>query len=189
MRTSETMDTKAENQMIETSGKLLAENGPGAFTLDVLSKQPDMQGFDIFTLVRNEEEVFKQLLLQLEKDITTIVDEISGQDDPTLEFEMLFKQLHKLFNQKPYYLTVIFDKDLRRQYRGAEEITSRIKGAAKGYLTGLIDRGKAQKVFTINTKTKILVKEILGSFKALMNDMQLANKIIRDLKKYQSATD
>jgi hypothetical protein len=59
------MDTKAEKQMIEASGKLLAENGPGGFTLDVLSKQPDMQGFDIFTLVRNEEEVFEQLLLQL----------------------------------------------------------------------------------------------------------------------------
>jgi hypothetical protein len=60
---------------------------------------------------------------------------------------------------------------------------------AKKYLAGLIERGKAQKVFTINTKTKILVKEILGSFKALMNDMQLANKMVRDLKKYQSVNE
>jgi len=183
------METQIEKRFIDTSGRLLAKNGPGGFTLDVLSKQPEMQGFDIFTLVRNEEEVFEQLLLQLEKDVTIIVDEISGQDDPTMEFEMLFKQLHKLFKQKPYYLTVIFDKELRQQYRGAEEIISRIKGMAKVYLAGLIDRGKTQKVFTINTETKTLVKEILGSFQALMNDMQLANKMVRDLKKYQSATD
>jgi len=183
------METQTEKRFIDASGRLLAKNGPGAFTLDVLSKQPEMQGFDIFTLVRNEEEVFEQLLLQLEKDVTIIVDEISGQDDPTMEFEMLFKQLHKLFKQKPYYLTVIFDKELRQQYRGAEEIISRIKGMAKVYLAGLIDRGKTQKVFTINTETKTLVKEILGSFQALMNDMQLANKMVRDLKKYQSATD
>jgi hypothetical protein len=58
------METQTEKRMIETSGKLLAENGPGAFTLDVLSRQPEMQGFDIFNLARNEDEVFEQLLLQ-----------------------------------------------------------------------------------------------------------------------------
>ena len=184
------MDKKAEKKMIETSGKLLAENDPGAFSLDVLSKQPEMQGFDIFTLVRNEEEVFEQLLLQLEKELKEMVDGISSDtDSPAEEFEMLFKQLHRLFKQKPYYLTVIFDKNLRQQYSSADQIISRIKNVAKKYLTGLIDRGKAQKVFTIDTETKILVKEILCSFQALMNDMQLTNKMVRDLKKYQSATD
>ena len=184
------METQTEKRIIDASGRLLAENGPGAFTLDVLSKQPEMQGFNIFTIVRNEEEVFEQLLLQLEKELKEMIGGISsGQDSPAEEFEMLFKQLHRLFKQKPYYLTVIFDKSLRWQYRGAEEIISRIKGMAKKYLAGLIDRGKAQKVFTINTETKVLVKEILGSFQALMNDMQLANKMVRDLKKYQSATD
>jgi hypothetical protein len=184
------METQTEKQMIEASGKLLAENGPGAFTLDVLSKQPEMQGFDIFTLVRNEEEVFEQLLLQLEKELKEMVDGISsGQDSPVEEFEMLFKQLHRLFKQKPYYLSVIFDRNLRHQYSSADQIISRIKDVAKKYLAELIDRGKAQKVFTIDTETKILVKEILGSFQALMNDMQLADKMMRDLKKYQSATD
>jgi len=175
---------------MEASGRLLAENGPGAFSLEILSKQPEMKGFDIFSLVRKEEQIFKQLLLQLEIELKAIMDEItSGQDAPALEFEMLFKQLHWLFKKKPYYLSVIFDKDLHQRYRDAEEIISRIKRVAKGYLTGLIDRGKAQKVFLINTETKVLVDEILGSFQALMNDMQLANKMVRDLKKYQSATD
>jgi hypothetical protein len=184
------METKTEKKMMESSGKLLAENGPGSFPFDAFSKQPEMQGFDIFTLVRNEEEVFEQLLFQLEKELKELVNGISsGQDSPDEEFELLFKQLHRLFKQKPYYLSVIFDKDLHRQYRGAEEIISRIKGVAKKYLAGLIDRGKAQKVFKIKTETKVLVKEILGSFQALMNDMQLANKMVRDLKKYQSATD
>ena len=176
--------------MMETSGKLLAENGPGSFTLDALSKQPEMQGFDIFTLVRKEEEVFEQLLLQLEKELKELIGGISsGQNSPAEEFEMLFKQLHRLFKQKPYYLTVIFDKDLRQQYRGAEEIILRMKGVAKKYLAGLIDRGKAQKFFKIKTETKILVKEILGSFQALMNDMQQTDKMMRDLKKYQSSND
>lgn len=54
---------------------------------------------------------------------------------------------------------------------------------AKEYLAGLIDWGKAQKVFTIDTETKILIKEILESFHALMNDMQFTDKTVCDLKK------
>jgi len=184
------MNTKAEKQIIEATGKLLAESEPAEFTLEKLSKQPGMLEFDIFALVKNEEQIFEQLLLQLEKELTAIVNEISSNhDSPTLEFEMLFKQLHRLFKQKPYYLTVIFDTDLLRQYSGAVKVITRIKGVAKRYLTELIDRGKTQKVFTINTATKILVKEILDSFQALMSDIQLTDKMVRDLKKYRSVNE
>lgn len=166
------------------------ESGTEDFSLEKLSKQSEIKGFDLFVLFRKEEEIFEELLLNLEKEIKELVDGISsGQDAPSEEFEMLFKQLHRIFKQKPYYLTLIFDKDLPRQYNDADKIISRIKDMAKEYLAGLIDRGKAQKVFTIGTETKVLVKEILGSFQALMNDMQLTDKMVRDLKKHQSFTD
>jgi hypothetical protein len=184
------METSKEKRIIEASGRLLAEVGPGTFSLEKLSERPEMKGFDVLTLVRNEELIFEQLLLQLEKELTAIVDEISlKQESPELEFEMLFKQLHRLFKQKPYYLPVIFDKDLHRQYRGAEEIISRIKGVARGYLIALIDRGKAKGFFSIEINTKIMVKKILSSFQILMNDMQKADKMIRDLKKYRTEND
>ncbi len=102
---------------------------------------------------------------------------------------MLFKELHKLFLKKPYYLEMIFDKDLQQQYSFIEIAISRIKRIANDYLSGLIDRGKEQDVFTINAETKVLVKEILGSFKGIMNDMQLTDKMVRDLKKYRSVND
>lgn len=184
------MNTRAEKKIIEVTGKLLTESGPGEFTLEKLSKQPGLLEFDIFALVKNEEQIFEQLLLQLEKELTAIVNEISSNhDSPALEFEMLFKRLHRLFKQKPYYLTVIFDTDLLRQYSGAVKVITRIKGVAKRYLTELIDRGKTQKVFTINTATNILVKEILDSFQALMSDIQLTDKMVRDLKKYRSVNE
>lgn len=184
------METQTEKRIIEASGRLLAENGPGAFSLDVLAKQPEMQGFDIFTLVRKEEQIYEQLFFQLAKELKEIVDGISsGQNSPAEEFEMLFKQLHRLFKQKPYYLTIVFDKDIPRQYSGADKIISGIKDTAKKYLSGLIARGKAQKVFTTDAETEILVKEIIGSFQTLMNDMQLADKMVRDLQKYRSVTD
>ncbi len=137
-------------------------------------------------LVRKEEQIYEQLFFQLAKELKEMVDGISsGQNSPAEEFEMLFKQLHRLFKQKPYYLTIVFDKDIPRQYRGAEKRISGIKDMAKKYLSGLIARGKAQKVFTTDAETEILVKEILGSFQTLMNDMQLEDKIVRDLHKYR----
>jgi CRISPR/Cas system CMR subunit Cmr6 (Cas7 group RAMP superfamily) len=184
------MATPTKEKLSKASGRLLAEAGPGELTPGKFFGQPKMHGFDIFTLIRNEAEIFEQLLLELEKELKAIMKEISTrQDEPALEFEMLFKQLHQLFIKKPYYLTVIFDKDLHLRYCVGEEIITRIKGVAKAYITNLIERGKAQQVFATDINSKILVRKILGSFKAMMNDMQLTDKMIRDFKKYRSVND
>jgi len=184
------MDSKTEEQINKASGRLIMESGMEGFSLEKLSKQPEIIGFDLYALIRKKEEAFEKLLFALERELKELINGISSsQNSPADEFEKLFKQLHRLFKQKPYYLTVIFDKDLRQLYSGADNIISRIKSMAEKYLTGLIDRGKAQKVFTLKTETKVLVEIILGSFQALMNNMQLADNMVRDLKKNQSVTD
>ena len=63
------MGTITDKRIVEVSGRLLAENGPGAFSLEMLSNQPEMQGLDIFRMVRNEEKIFEQIFLQLEKEL------------------------------------------------------------------------------------------------------------------------
>ncbi|MFW6257734.1 MAG: hypothetical protein ACOC11_03010, partial [Prolixibacteraceae bacterium] len=63
------METPTEKQIIEASGRLLTEVGPDTFTLEKLSKRPEMKDFDVFSLVGNEELIFQQLLLQLEKEL------------------------------------------------------------------------------------------------------------------------
>ena len=63
------METITDKRIVETSGRLLAENGPGAFSLEMLSIQPEMQGLNIFAMVRNEEKIFEQIFLQLEKEL------------------------------------------------------------------------------------------------------------------------
>ncbi|MFW5831858.1 MAG: hypothetical protein ACOCVA_06380 [Prolixibacteraceae bacterium] len=63
------METPTEKQIIEASGRLLTEVGPDTSTLEKLSKRPEMKDFDVFSLVGNEELIFQQLLLQLEKEL------------------------------------------------------------------------------------------------------------------------
>jgi outer membrane protein TolC len=132
------MDIKTAKHIIEASGRFISENGPGEFTFEKLSMQPEKDDFDPFTLVKNEEQIFEQLLHHLENELKTLVNEVSyGTHSPALEFEMLFKQLHRLFKQKTYYLTVIFDRNMHRRYSDAEKIISRIKGVAISYLINM----------------------------------------------------
>lgn len=182
------MDSKTEKQIIAASAKLIAKSGFEEFSLEKLSKQPEMKKFDLFTLIGNEEKIFIQLLLELENDLKKIIVDTSLTcDEPEQEFEILFKQLYRFFKQKPHNLILIFEKLLQYQYRSANKILVRIKNIAKDYLTELIDRGKAQKVFTIEVDTEELVTDILGSFQSLMNDMQMTDKMLRNLIKYQSS--
>ncbi len=184
------MDSKTEKQIIAASAKLIAKSGIEEFSIEKLSNQPEMKRFDVYTLIENEEKIFTQLLLELEKDLKELIGNISfAYKDPEQEFENLFKQLYKFFKQKPHNLILIFEKFLQYQYRSANKILVRIKNIAKDYLTELIDRGKAQKVFTIEVETEELVTDILGSFQSLMNDMQMTGKMLRDLKKYQSSNE
>ena len=184
------MEPKAEERIMRCCGRLITGSGTGGFTFENLSQQPELEGIDIYNIIQNEEDIFKLILRNLEKELKILVEGISSfQDGPAEEIELLFKRLHQLFKQKPYYLELIFDKELRQEYHSVDKIISRIKKTAVGYLTGLINRGKEQKVFTSKINTTVLVKKILGSFRAMMNDLQLAGKMVRDLKKYQSVTD
>lgn len=184
------MDPKAEEQIIRSCGRLITGSGPEGFTLEKLSHQPELEGIDISNIIQNEEDIFNMILKNLEKELKILVEGISSfQDGPPEEIELLFKRLHQLFKQKPYYLELIFDKELRQEYHSVDKIISRIKKTAVRFLSGLINRGKEQKVFTSKINATVLVKKILGSFRALMNDLQLAGKMVRDLKKYQSVTD
>jgi len=183
------MDSKIEDQIITSCGRLITMVGTEAFSLEKLLELPEIKGLDFSAYLSSEEEVFEKLLLKLEKDLHDLIEEISAaQNDPAHEFEMLFLQLHQLFKQKPYYLTVIFDKELRH-YSGVNQIIFRIKDMAEKHLTKLIDIGKAQKVFKVSAETDILVKLILGSFQNLMNNIQLTDKMVNDLTSKQLITD
>jgi hypothetical protein len=64
-----------------------------------------------------------------------------------------------------------------------------MKKSASDYLKGVIDRGKEQGCFTNQIPTESLVADIIGSFRGLMNDVRLADKMMADLKKFQTEND
>lgn len=184
------MNTQVEQKILDVSGKLILESGVEDFTLAKLSAHPLLEAVDKPLAFGKEEEVFTLLMYQLEKALKFLLEGMDVANlSPAAELEMLFKNLHRLFENKPYYLILIFDKDFRRRFRAADNILARIKQLAEGHLTALIERGKEAEVFRTDIKTKILVTEILTSFQAMMGNVQLADKMVRNIKKYQSETD
>ncbi|MFA5669729.1 MAG: hypothetical protein WC967_10810 [Balneolaceae bacterium] len=174
----------SNQHIIEAAGRVIIFSGTQSLTIDSLAKELELDIVELSSHVHNEEKVFELLLLHLEIELKALRDEVSSKKDlPSLELGMFFKKLHALFNQKPYYLMVIFDDDLHQGYKRIQVIILEIERIAKGYLTDLINRGKEEKVFSSIVSTKVLVDNILGSFQSLMNDSQIADKMIQDLKK------
>ncbi len=147
-------------------------------------------GLDIFTLVKKHEELLVEFLIRIEGDIQKILFENSlSKMEPPRELEILFRHLYDLFQRNPHYLTLIFDKDLRRRFSGSEKMIARIRESASDYLKGVINRGKDEGFFTNRISTESLVVDILGSFRGLMNDIRVVDKMIADLKKLQTEND
>ncbi|HAX95904.1 MAG TPA: hypothetical protein DCY35_05205 [Prolixibacteraceae bacterium] len=184
------METRSEELKPVYGNPMSHENAGITGETDSCHFHPADRGYDIFTLVQREEELLKDLMIRLENEILGILEENSmNAFEPPQELEILFRRLYAFFQGNPHFLALIFDKDLRAHCVGADEIVSRLKRSAFDYLKGVIDNGKDQGYFTHQTPTKSLVVDIMGSFRGLMNDVRLADKMIGDLKKIQTENE
>jgi AcrR family transcriptional regulator len=182
------MDSKKENIM-EAAGRIIVRSGAQNLTMDSLARELNWETTELTSHIQKEEDVFNMLLQGLENELTERIEGISvNNKSPETELEILFNGLYSLFKRKPWYLSFIFDKSILKHKRSRHKI-SQIKRLARKYLVDLIDRGKREMVFVTTEDTKILVNDILESFQILMNDVQLANKMIWSLKKSQSTKD
>jgi hypothetical protein len=87
-----------------------------------------------------------------------------------------------LFNQKSYYLHILFSDEKVEKNKTIQEILKRVKNEAKTYLFQILEQGKKTGTFNNKLATSFLVENILSRFRLLMSDQQLTYKMIRDLK-------
>jgi len=174
--------------IIKAAGRIIVQSGIQGLTMDTLRQEPEIFGKRLPKEIENESALFELLLLDFEQEISVLVTAIAKQKTaPDEEISLLFKGLYKLFKQNQWYLDLAFDPDLLLRCTKAEDTIFRIKRMAKSYLTRLIQRGKREGVFAIAESTPVLVNEILESFRALINDWQLADKMIKDIQYIQPA--
>lgn len=169
--------------IVRAAEQIIVLQGIEALSLNSLANEPELKGIDISSLLQSEVDIFILLIADLEKDLDLLLaNSTPGSISPETEFELFFKMLYDLFQQKTWYLPIIFYNNVFERNNRINAAIKQIKNKATDYLAKLIDRGKKENVFATTENTQTLVKDILGSARFLMNDLQLSRQITRDLK-------
>jgi len=169
--------------LVEVAGKIINESGTSALTVDNLSVKMGIDPKELLVFFKQDNDILTMMLLSLENEMQQLFQfALTKKQLPEEEINCLFKMLYKLFDLKPYYLSIIFDAELMKQDTGIKNILVRIRKAAEFCLLQLVNQGKQQKTFNIGTKTSALVNKILVSFRMLMKDQWLSHKMVLDLE-------
>lgn len=169
--------------LIKAAGEIINKAGTDALTVDNLSVKMGIDPIELLVFFRQDINILTMMLLSLENEMDQLIHPVLKNTQlPEEEINSIFKKLYKLFDQKPYYLSIIFAAELMKQDTGIQNILVRIRKAAEICLLQLVNQGKQQKTFNIGTKTSALINKILVSFREMMNDQWLSIKMVRDLE-------
>ncbi len=182
--------TTSNEDIIKAAGRIMVHSGIPGLTMDALMREPEIAGKKFSKEIMSESDLFELLLHDFERKLKALVTGIATkQKAPDKEITLLFKSLYDLFKCNQWYLDLVFDPVISVRCTKAEDIIFGVKRVARNYLTRLIQRGKREEMFATTENTYVLVDEILESFRAMMNDWQLTEKMIKDLKQAQAVKD
>ena len=182
--------TTSNEDIIKAAGRIMVHSGIPGLTMDSLRQEHEIAGKRLPKEIESESDLFELLLRDFERELKAMVTGVADKHkQPDKEIALLFKSLYDLFKYNQWYLDLVFDPAISVRCTKAEDIISGVKRVARNYLTRLIQRGKREEMFSTTENTWVLVDEILESFRAMMNDWQLTEKMIKDIKKAQAVKD
>ena len=179
-----------KSAIIDKAARIILNTGLEALTIHNLAQELKVDKNQLNNQLLKDDDIILILLLAFETDIIEFVKETETKKvNPESELKLLFKGLYFLFLQKPYYLSLIFDKSLIKRDESIKHSVLRIKRIAEDYLAGIIDKGKKQNNFKTNESTNFLVNKILSGFRLFMKDEQRMNDMMLELKTLKTIND
>ena len=177
-------------EIIEKAGEIIMTSGLESLTIDNLSNRLDIDKNKHYNQFAKDDEIVLAILNGFEFELNEIVQQNAKKgESPGTELKLLFKMLYFLFLQKPFYLFIIFDKNLLERDNNIKKSFLRIKIIAETYLSSLINKGKNENTFKTKVPTKSLVERILLNFRMFMKDEKLLNEMIVELKQLRTLED
>lgn len=169
-----------KRRIIEKAGEIVMRLGVESLSLNTIAQELDMSKEQLSVFASKENDLFLLLFNDFENDILDLLEGFAQtKHSPQKDLQKFFTKLHSFFYQKPYYLELIFDKNIMKRDAAIIESFLRIKRVTAAYLGRLINEGKQSEVFITKQSTQSLVNGILSSFRFLMKDEQLMNEMIR----------
>jgi hypothetical protein len=179
-----------ENEIIEKAAGIIMNSGVKELTVHNLADELLVKESQLCQQVSKDDDILLILMLSFESDIFEFLRGIDqSSDSPENKLKIIFKKLYFLFLQKPYYLDILFDKNLKNRDKSIMNSFFRIRKMAENYLTDIINKGKTENSFKTNVSTSILVGKILSDFRTFMNDEQRFHELILEMKKLQTLKD
>lgn len=179
-----------KSDVIEKSAQLINKLGLEALTLDNLAQELGINKEQVYTKFSTVDDILFVLLQNFETELKELVLESSNTPEaPETKLKQLFKKFYFLFLQKPYYLSIIFDKSLLEREDRINRAIIKIKNVVETYLTSLINAGKHSHAFKTKVPTNLIVDKLLSEFHLLMKDEQHVNEMILQLKALKTIKD
>ncbi len=178
------------NEIIKIASQIIENKGLENLTIHNLASELKISETQLYNQFTKDDDILLMILLFFENEIKESILEFKKiEESPEKELKFLFKRLYVLFMEKPYYLSIIFDKSLMNRDESINMAISRIKEIVENYFTTLINKGKLENIFKTQVPTKSLVDKMLSEFKLLMEDEQYVNDMILDLKTLKKSKD
>ena len=172
--------------IIEKAAQIILNKGLAGLTIHNLANELDIKEKQLHLQLSKDDDILQMLMLELEVDIIEFVKELAKKGvSPEMELKLLFKGLYYLFQQKPYYLSIIFDESIKDRDYSIKRSFLRIGNTAENYLTTIIEAGKKENIFKTDKPTMLLVGKMLSGFRGYMKDEQRVNELILELKTSQ----
>jgi AcrR family transcriptional regulator len=183
------MNSEKED-IIEAAGRLVLQSGIHELSIEELELKTGISHAELSMYFKSDKDFPIMLLISLETKIMQLIKDVAISNlSPEDELQALFRNLNKLFDHRPFYLVLIFDKHLSERDSVIPVILKRIIKRVENFLLQVINKGKQENIFLAEVKTRYLVNRILVSFRSLMNEQRLAESLVRDIAQLKSKSN
>ena len=136
-------------QILGIAAGIIQNSGLAALSIQKLAEKLGANREELNAhFLEEDDDIILIILLALENDLILLIREIKNRHTtPEAELKLFFKGLYSLFLQKTYYLSILFDKNLRQRDNEIKKAIRRIKVLSVKYLSDLIEEGKGTNTF------------------------------------------
>jgi AcrR family transcriptional regulator len=176
--------------IVETAGRIIIESGTDSLSIKALAGEMGINTSQLDSYFEKDEDILMLLLKNLGNDIKQLIIETRTVDkSPEEDLQLLFQNMHELLKLKPYYMSLIFSIELMEKNSELQKVLLSIKISVRTYLFEVINHGKKETVFKTRHTSRLLVTNILGSFRSFMNEQRMINKMVKDLEILKAIND
>lgn len=179
-----------KSNIVGVAGKIIQKYGIKSLTVEELGREIEIDNSLLNPYFKNYDDILLLIILDLENEIKQLInDPLTSVESPEEEFQLIFENIHKLLENKPYYLSVIFFTETTEKNSELQNALLRIKLSVRTFLLEIIDDGKRETVFKTKLTSKALVNNILGSFRSFMNEQRITARMVKDLEILKEIND